>query len=98
MIAMALACRPRLLICDEPTTSLDVTVQAQVLRLIASLQQELGMGLIFITHDMGNVVAEVADRVVVMRTGEKVEEGPVQRRHRRHPSIHAHVHCWRRCR
>jgi glutathione transport system ATP-binding protein len=77
MIAMALACRPRLLICDEPTTSLDVTVQAQVLRLIRSLQRELGMGLIFIPHDMG-VVAEVADRVVVMRTGEKVEEGPAE--------------------
>jgi len=78
MIAIALACRPRLLIADEPTTALDVTVQAQVLRLIASLQRELGMGLIFITHDMG-VVAEVADRVVVMRRGEKVEEGPALR-------------------
>ncbi|MFO1120642.1 MAG: ABC transporter ATP-binding protein, partial [Rhodospirillales bacterium] len=78
MIAMALSCRPRLLIADEPTTALDVTVQAQVLRLIASLQAELGMGLIFITHDMG-VVAEVADRVVVMRGGEKVEEGEVGR-------------------
>jgi glutathione transport system ATP-binding protein len=78
MIAIALACRPRLLIADEPTTALDVTVQAQVLRLIASLQRELGMGLIFITHDMG-VVAEVADRVVVMRAGEKVEEGPALR-------------------
>ena len=78
MIAIALACRPRLLIADEPTTALDVTVQAQVLRLIATLQRELGMGLIFITHDMG-VVAEVADRVVVMRRGEKVEEGPVER-------------------
>ena len=78
MIAMALSCRPRLLIADEPTTALDVTVQAQVLRLIASLQAELGMGLIFITHDMG-VVAEIADRVVVMRHGEKVEEGGVGR-------------------
>jgi glutathione transport system ATP-binding protein len=78
MIAIALACRPRLLIADEPTTALDVTVQAQVLRLIAALQRELGMGLIFITHDMG-VVAEIADRVVVMRGGEKVEEGPVER-------------------
>jgi glutathione transport system ATP-binding protein len=78
MIAMALSCRPRLLIADEPTTALDVTVQAQVLRLIASLQRDLGMGLIFITHDMG-VVAEIADRVVVMRNGEKVEEGEVER-------------------
>jgi len=77
MIAMALSCRPRLLIADEPTTALDVTVQAQVLRLIRALQQESGMGLIFITHDMG-VVAEIADRVVVMRDGRKVEEGPVE--------------------
>ncbi|MBV9516759.1 MAG: dipeptide ABC transporter ATP-binding protein [Hyphomicrobiales bacterium] len=78
MIAMALSCRPRLLIADEPTTALDVTVQAQVLRLMASLQRELGMGLMFITHDMG-VVAEIADRVVVMRNGEKVEEGTAER-------------------
>jgi glutathione transport system ATP-binding protein len=78
MIAMALSCRPRLLIADEPTTALDVTVQAQVLRLIRSLQQETGLGLVFITHDMG-VVAEIADRVVVMRRGRKVEEGEVGR-------------------
>jgi glutathione transport system ATP-binding protein len=68
MIAMALSCRPRLLIADEPTTALDVTVQAQVLRLMRALQAELGMALLFITHDMG-VVAEIADRVVVMRRG-----------------------------
>ncbi|MGH7155024.1 MAG: ABC transporter ATP-binding protein, partial [Acetobacteraceae bacterium] len=73
MIAMALACRPVLLIADEPTTALDVTVQAQVLRLMRGLQREFGMALLFITHDMG-VVAEIADRVVVMRGGEKVEE------------------------
>jgi glutathione transport system ATP-binding protein len=78
MIAIALSCKPRLLIADEPTTALDVTVQAQVLRLIRALQQESGMGLIFITHDMG-VVAEVADRVVVMRRGVVVEEGGVER-------------------
>jgi len=78
MIAMALSCRPRLLIADEPTTALDVTVQAQVLRLIRMLQHENGMGLMFITHDMG-VVAEIADRVLVMRDGRKVEEGPVER-------------------
>ena len=76
MIAMALSCRPRLLIADEPTTALDVTVQAQVLRLMRDLQRELVMGLLFITHDMG-VVAEIADRVVVMRNGERVEEGGV---------------------
>ena len=78
MIAMALSCRPRLLIADEPTTALDVTVQAQVLRLLRSLQREYGMGLIFITHDMG-VVAEMADRVLVMRDGVKVEEGDAVR-------------------
>ena len=76
MIAMALSCRPRLLIADEPTTALDVTVQAQVLRLMRSLQREMGMALLFITHDMG-VVAEIADRVAVMRGGQKVEEGDV---------------------
>ena len=74
MIAMALSCQPRLLIADEPTTALDVTVQAQVLRLLRGLQRETGMALIFITHDMG-VVAEMADRVLVMRHGRKVEEG-----------------------
>ena len=76
MIAMALACRPKLLIADEPTTALDVTIQAQILELIHELQQEIGMGVLFITHDMG-VVAEIADRVVVMLQGEKVEEAPV---------------------
>ncbi|HZQ59880.1 MAG TPA: dipeptide ABC transporter ATP-binding protein [Casimicrobiaceae bacterium] len=74
MIAMALSCRPRLLIADEPTTALDVTIQAQILTLIRLLQQELRMGVIYITHDMG-VVAEVADRIVVMYRGDKVEEG-----------------------
>ena len=74
MIAMALSCRPRLLIADEPTTALDVTVQAQVLRLLRGLQRESGMALMFITHDMG-VVAEMADRVLVMQRGHKMEEG-----------------------
>ncbi len=76
MIAMALACRPELLIADEPTTALDVTTQAGILRLIRELQAETGMSLLFITHDMG-VVAEIADRVVVLRHGEKAEEGRV---------------------
>src|SRR3546814_7191625 len=73
MIAMALSCKPQVLIADEPTTALDVTIQAQILQLIRQLQQEMDMGVIFITHDMG-VVAEVADRVMVMQRGDKVEE------------------------
>lgn len=77
MIAMALACRPKVLVADEPTTALDVTIQAQILTIMRDLQQELGMAVIFITHDMG-VVAEMADQVVVMRHGEKVEEGSVE--------------------
>ncbi|HEV7277994.1 MAG TPA: ABC transporter ATP-binding protein [Devosiaceae bacterium] len=73
VIAMALACAPRLLIADEPTTALDVTIQAQILHLVRTLSKESGMAVLFITHDMG-VVAEMADRVVVMRHGKKVEE------------------------
>ncbi|HEY6100873.1 MAG TPA: ATP-binding cassette domain-containing protein, partial [Anaeromyxobacter sp.] len=78
MIAMALSCKPGLLIADEPTTALDVTIQAQILALIRALQDELRMGVIFVTHDMA-VVAEIADRVVVLRGGEKVEEGASER-------------------
>jgi glutathione transport system ATP-binding protein len=74
MIAMALSCKPQLLIADEPTTALDVTIQAQILQLIRELQKEMHMGVLFITHDMG-VVAEIADRVLVMYRGDKVEAG-----------------------
>jgi peptide/nickel transport system ATP-binding protein len=75
MIATALACKPKLLIADEPTTALDVTIQAQILELIKTLQDEEGMSVLFITHDMG-VVAEIADRVVVMWKGRKLEDAP----------------------
>ena len=76
MIAMALSCGPKLLIADEPTTALDVTIQAQILELMNKLQDEIGMSILFITHDLG-VVAEVADRVVVMYAGRAVEEASV---------------------
>ncbi|MCO4862530.1 ABC transporter ATP-binding protein [Cupriavidus sp. WGlv3] len=76
MIALALACNPEVLIADEPTTALDVTIQAQILDLIRRLQQELGMGVVMITHDLG-VVAECCDRVIVMYAGRKVEEASV---------------------
>src|SRR5690349_3069913 len=75
MIAMALACKPKLLIADEPTTALDVTIQAEILELIKLLQDEEGMSVMFITHDMG-VVAEIADRTVVMLRGDAVEDAP----------------------
>jgi peptide/nickel transport system ATP-binding protein len=77
MIAMALACEPRLLIADEPTTALDVTIQAQILALLASLRQRLGMAVMLITHDLG-VVAEFVDEVVVMYAGRVVERAPVR--------------------
>ena len=76
MIAMALSCGPRLLLADEPTTALDATVQIQVLILLRKLQRELGMGTIFVTHDLG-VASEIADRIAVMYAGRIVEEGPV---------------------
>ena len=76
MIAMAIACNPKLLIADEPTTALDVTIQAQILELLVRLQKETGMGLVLITHSMG-VVAETAERVSVQYAGQKVEERPV---------------------
>ena len=90
MIAMALACKPQLLIADEPTTALDVTVQAQILALISELQKEIGMAVLFITHDMG-VVAQIADRVAVMRYGDIVESGTAQAifAHPQHPYTQA---------
>ncbi len=76
MIAMAIACRPKVLIADEPTTALDVTIQAQILRLLRELQDDTGMAIVFVTHDLG-VVAEIADRVAVMYSGRVVEEAGV---------------------
>jgi len=77
MIAMSIACEPAMLIADEPTTALDVTVQAQILSLLADLKQRMNMGMLFITHDFG-VVSDIADDVVVMFRGKVVEMGPVQ--------------------
>ncbi len=77
MIAIAIACRPSLLIADEPTTALDVTIQAQILNLLSSLKQETGMSILLITHNLG-IVAQFADRVAVMYSGKIVEESPVE--------------------
>ncbi len=91
MIAMALANDPDLLIADEPTTALDVTIQAEILELMAGLQQRLGMGMVFITHDL-NIVKRIAHRVYVMRYGEVVEEGETAddlRRIPKHPYTRA---------
>jgi peptide/nickel transport system ATP-binding protein len=89
MIAMALSCRPKVLIADEPTTALDVTIQAQILELIAELQRKLGTAVILITHDLG-IVAETAQRVIVMYAGRKVEEASVEELFARplHPYTH----------
>jgi dipeptide transport system ATP-binding protein len=86
MIAMAIACKPKLLIADEPTTALDVTIQAQILDLLVELRKETGMALVLITHDMG-VVAETAERVVVQYAGQQIERQPVRElfRQPRHP-------------
>jgi peptide/nickel transport system ATP-binding protein len=90
MIAMALACNPKLLIADEPTTALDVTIQAQILELIGELKARLGMAVMLITHAMG-VIAETAQRVTVMYAGKVVEEAPVRAlfAHPRHPYTQA---------
>ncbi len=94
MIAMALACNPVLLIADEPTTALDVTIQAQILALVDKLRREMGMAVLFITHNLG-VVAEIADRVVVMYCGRVVEEGDVWNLFRapRHPYTRGLLGC-----
>ena len=83
MIAMAIACHPQILIADEPTTALDVTVQKEILRLLRQLQRDTGMGMVFITHDLG-VVAEIADDVAVMHHGEILERGTVEQIGRAH--------------
>jgi peptide/nickel transport system ATP-binding protein len=94
MIAMSIACDPVMLIADEPTTALDVTVQAQILKLLTELKGRMNMGMLFITHDFG-VVADIADDVVVMFRGEVVETGPVDRvlGHPQHPYTRALLDC-----
>ena len=94
MIAMAIACNPKLLIADEPTTALDVTVQLEILKLLRKLQAETGMGMIFITHDLG-VVAEIADDVAVMHNGEILEHGSVHQilQHPQHPYTQGLLAC-----
>jgi peptide/nickel transport system ATP-binding protein len=94
MIALALACNPRLLIADEPTTALDVTIQAQILDLLRRLQAEIGMSVLFITHNLG-VVAEIAHQVVVMYAGRVVEEAPVERlfKRQKHPYTRGLLAC-----
>ncbi len=94
MIAMSIACEPAMLIADEPTTALDVTVQAQILKLLDDLKTRMNMGMLFITHDFG-VVTDIADNVVVMFRGEIVEAGPVQAvlQHPQHPYTQALLDC-----
>jgi peptide/nickel transport system ATP-binding protein len=94
MIAMALMCEPDLLIADEPTTALDVTIQAQILRLLGDLQRELGIAMVLITHDLG-IVARIADRVAVMYAGEIVESGSAEALFRspRHPYTQGLIRC-----
>ncbi len=94
MIAMALCCRPRLLIADEPTTALDVTIQKQIMDLLAELRRDLGMSMILITHNLG-IIKDVADRVMVMFRGQAVEEGPVAEilENPKHPYTQALLEC-----
>jgi peptide/nickel transport system ATP-binding protein len=94
MIALALSCKPSLLIADEPTTALDVTIQAQILALLDKLRRDIGMGVLFITHNL-SVVAEIADRVVVMYSGRVVEEGDVHPlfKRPRHPYTRGLLEC-----
>ena len=90
MIAMALACRPKLLIADEPTTALDVTIQAQILKLMNELKEEVGTSILFITHDLG-VIYEMADDVAVMYCGQVVEMAPVEKYLEIPASTHTHI-------
>jgi oligopeptide/dipeptide ABC transporter ATP-binding protein len=94
MLAIALVCRPRLLIADEPTTALDVTIQAQILELLMDLRDEFGMAIMMITHNMG-VIAETADRVLVMYAGRMVEQAPAGRLfdHPLHPYTRGLLSC-----